>query len=336
MDKERDAILSIHKALGNTDEKEIFETDAQAFTLDGNEYLFSTDEYSSEDLFNESNPKTLGWNLTIATLSDILAAGGDPLYFSHSMSIPPEWGEKFLFEFSKGIKKCLDLSGVRFLGGDTGLSHNWKYTGIAIGEKCNSMSRNGASPGDTIYMTGKVGSGNLQAASNIYGDQMSRDNEIVKMNTEFQYRGKEAAIIRKYATSCIDSSDGLLKSLINLVKYNNLGFQVDHLAILEVGVKVCQLLGIDPAILFIGECGEYELVCTIPSSWEAEFHKECKAQDITMSRLGTIKGSQNYILNINNFALDFFDFDIHARNFSNISDYIIAVKSYLEQSSPPD
>ena len=80
-----------------------YESDAEVFDHRGNKMLFTMDEFSSEDLFREVNPVQLGKNLAIATISDIFASGGDPMFYAHSMSVPKNWSEDFILNLSSGI-----------------------------------------------------------------------------------------------------------------------------------------------------------------------------------------------------------------------------------------
>jgi len=334
MDKEREAICIIQDVLGNRDKQNIFDTDAQRFSIGGDNFLFTTDEYSKEDFFRENDPYTLGWNLTIATLSDILAAGGVPLFYGHSMTITSYWDNAFLKDFCRGINNCLSISEVKFLGGDTGFSDKWKYTGIVIGRQHTHIDRSGSNSGDIIYMTGKVGAGNLDAALKIYGEAGTLNDQLVELIVKFHYREKEAGIIRKHATSCIDSSDGVLKSLVNLAESSNLGFMADHLPYLKEGVSACKMLDLDKIMLFIGEGGEYELIFTIPENSEKDFLSDSNNAGIDVTRIGTMIDSKAYLLRNDGHLINFFGFDLHARNYQHITQYITAINKYLEQSSP--
>jgi len=335
MDRERDTICLLQKFLDNSNKKRIFDTDAQLFTLCGENYLFTTDEYSSEDLFIEANPEILAWNLAVATLSDILAAGGSPLFYGHSMSIPSSWSSEFLERFCSGIKKSLDIAGAHFLGGDTGFSTSWKYTGIALGKEKTSLCRKGARVGDIIYMTGKVGIGNLGAAFTLFGDNRMTNHKFSKTVIKLTYRGPESETIRNYASSCIDSSDGLLKSLINLASINNLGFLVEGVPYLDSGLYACDALDLDEILLMVGECGEYELVFTVPEILEKEFIRHCKNTDTEVCRLGTMTDTLKYLVNHKGSWIDFRGFDIHARNYPQSLQYLSALNVYLEKAKTP-
>lgn len=149
---------------------QFFESDSEVFDYKENKLLFTTDTFSNEDLFRDNNPYQLGRNLAVATLSDILASGGAPLFYGHSMVVSKQWQRPFIIEFSRGIADVIKLVDATFLGGDFGQSEKWQYTGIAIGEVVKPLSRIGAKNGDSVYLTGKAGAGNLEAALTLYSD----------------------------------------------------------------------------------------------------------------------------------------------------------------------
>ncbi len=328
MDKEREAIGIIHEALG-TEVQDVFDTDAQNININGKQFLFTTDEYSAEDFFRDDNPHILGWNLVTATLSDILAAGGTPSFYGHSMTIPGSWDKNFLKEFCKGIKDCLEEEGTSFIGGDTGFADAWKYTGIAIGKLHVPLKRSGARAGDIIYCTGNVGAGNLEATLKIYGSEPSTESILPDLRVKFPSRGKEAEIIRKYATSCTDSSDGMLKALMNIAASSNLGFHAEKLNYMKEAMMVCKALDLDKTLLFMGECGEYELVFTIPAGVEEDFLANTEKHGLSVSGIGIMTASQKYLLKENDRLIDFTAYNIHARDYRDVKDYISAISQFL-------
>ena len=331
MDKERDAIKTIHERLGNIEVQKVFDCDAQLFKVGSQELLFTVDEYSAEDFFIDDDPFRLGWNLAAATLSDILAAGGIPLFFGHSMTIPATWDQLFLEGFSNGLKEFLSVAKADFIGGDTGFGENWKYTGIALGKPIAALNRAGASAGDIIFMTGKVGAGNLEAAVSMYGSQPEFRDAISKLLVTFPFRGREAETIRKYASSCIDSSDGMLKSLLNLAQSSQLGFLVDHLPYLEEGLHACNFLKVNKTLLFIGACGEYELVFSVPENREKELLEVSLSKGLNISRIGKMTGHRQCLFEDEGQRIDFKGYNLHARNFRDKTEYLNAINDFLAE-----
>jgi thiamine-monophosphate kinase len=310
-----------------------FETDASTFRPGDGELLFSTDEFSSEDNFRRHNPSDLGWNLAAATISDIHAAGGIPLFYGHSVTVQSDWDEYFIHRFSEGIAHCLSLSGAAFLGGDLGMSDHWKYTGIAIGKKLASLNRIGARASDLIYMTGDIGSGNLEAALRLYSNNPVLKPLLSLVHVRFPLRNRESVLVRKYANCCIDSSDGLFRALQDLASFSKTGFRIKHPNFHPQGLAACKLLGKPEEILFLGECGEYELVFTIPPAKENDFLAEATSLGLKFSKLGEITAEQDFLLENKNRITDLSGYTICARNYRDVKEYISEIVHFIEHGS---
>lgn len=306
-----------------------FETDACTFHPGDTDLLFSTDEFSSEDNFRCHNPADLGWNLAAATISDIHAAGGIPAFYGHSVTIQHDWDDRFVQRFSEGIASCLSATGASFIGGDLGLSDHWKYTGIAIGKKLASLGRRGAQAGDAIYITGNIGAGNLEAALKLYSDKPLLKPLLNMVSIRFTPRTGEAVLVRKYANCCIDSSDGVFRALLDLSGLAGLGFRVADLPYDSHGLTACKILGMPSAILFIGECGEYELVFTVSPEREGEFLSEAADLKLSFTKLGEIKDNQEMILIRQGKLLDLRGYSLFARNFPDVREYINEVVKFI-------
>jgi thiamine-monophosphate kinase len=332
-DKERSAIRFFMKNLGKDFPDLNFETDACAFQAAGEKWLFSTDEFSAEDNFRSHNASVLGWNLAAATISDIHAAGGIPMFFGHSVSIQEDWDDLFIDAFSSGIASCLAEAGAAFLGGDLGMSAQWRYTGIVIGKQMVNMSRRGANEGDLIYMTGNAGAGNLEAALKLYSENNSLKHLLNLVHVSFPVRIKEAGLVRKYAHCCIDSSDGLLRALLDLAGINKKGFSISQIPYHAQGLLACKLLGKPEEMLFMGECGEYELVFTIPPENESNLLSEAQAQNLNFRKLGVMTGDEKMFLNHNDKMLDLTGYSLFARNYKDVKEYINEVVQFINDES---
>ena len=333
MDKERNAIRIFMKNLGTTFPDPDFETDASTFLAGEEKLLFSTDEFSAEDNFRSHNAHALGWNVAAATISDILAAGGIPHFYGHSVTIQDDWDDHYLDLFSDGIAGCLAAAGAEFIGGDLGMSDTWRYTGIAIGKKLAGLSRRGAKTGDLIYMTGNVGAGNLEAALKLYSDIKSLKTLLNIVHVNFPLRIKEATLVRKYANCCIDSSDGVFRALLDLSRISCQGFMVSDIAYHHQGLLACKLLGKPQEILFFGECGEYELVFTVPPGSEPGLLSEAHAQHLIFRKLGVITDEKKMILRNGKRITDLTGYSIFARDYRDVKEYIREVVQFIEDGS---
>lgn len=309
------------------------EVDSEVILLGDKEYLFTTDDFSQEDMLREHDPAGLGWNIACGAISDIIAAGGKPLVYSHSMVIPAHWDEVFVRSFTTGISRVLSKYSVSFAGGDLGVGDKWRYTASVIGEPVGKkVNRRGCQAGDAIFITGKIGAGNLEAALNMFADAGSLGKLLTAVKTRFSTHEKLPAILSRYATSAIDTSDGVLPALQTISTLNGTGFRISNPPFISTGVMAATLLHLPVMTLFLGECGEYEILFTVRAHDKAALIVDLQKLRIEACELGeiTAEASQQTVsYNRNLFSLA--EYDIRARDFPHVKDYLRAMTEWLSQ-----
>ena len=308
-----------------------FESDAEILKYGSGILLFTVDEFSSEDHFRDDDPYVLGWNLAAGTISDILASGGDPQFYAHSLSVDETWNLGYLDSFADGIADLLKKTGASFIGGDTGTSEKWHYTGIALGNTDKPITRKGTAPGDVIYLTGEIGAGNLEAGLKHYSNKPLLGKLIRNYKTILPLRLPESRLIREYASCCIDTSDGVLNALVSISEINHIGVMIDRLPFISPGLIACKLLSRSKLCLFAGEGGEYELLFSISKLNEKRFMSATKKGGFTFYRLGEVTSGRTINVLQDGKKLDFSDFDISARSFNSINDYLEKLDNYLSR-----
>lgn len=301
-----------------------FESDAEVLTggMDG-KLLFTTDEFSDEDHFRTDDPYRLGHNLAVATVSDILAVGGTPYAYAHTVKVSSEWDRRYVAQLAKGIAEVLAACGIGSIGGDIGVANGqWGYTGICMGTSHKPLSRLGAAPGHKIYMTGKVGAGNIEAALSLYGQKPMVGAVARLVKNHFPLRLHESKLIGHWASCCIDTSDGVFAAINTLAALNGVGYRVARLPYHDAVNALCSLLRVPREILFLGECGEYELLFAVPPARDASFLDAAKAADLKFSLIGEFIGSPERELDVDGKAWDLRKYNFSAREFASTSDYL--------------
>ncbi len=310
-----------------------FESDAEILSQQNGKLLFTTDEFSDEDHFRTDNPFRLGYNLAAATISDIFAVGGTPYAYSHAVKASPLWDQEYIIQMAKGIGAVLRKCGIGSIGGDLGISEKWGYTGICIGYADHPISRKNAAEGDIIYMTGMVGTGNIEAAFSIYDH-----HKFFRLGSRFMknflpVRIKESKLIREWASACIDSSDGVFNALNTLSDINHIGYKIENLQYPSGAKLLCRLLGVPKEALFLGECGEYELLFSIPPKKNEGFLKEAIRNNVKFTRIGEFTNIGERTLRDGNKAWDLKDCSISARDYSSLQDYLNQLLDILRNES---
>ncbi len=307
-----------------------FESDSELIQFGNNNLLFSIDGFSSEDMFCDNIPYTLGWNMAVGGLSDIFASGGKPLFYAHSVVAGKNWDDNFIKKFSKGIADVLKKTKTEFIGGDFGKSDKWGYTAAVIGKIDGTyLTRKGASVGDLLYITGRIGGGNIEAALSLYSGDKRFEKLKHIFNNKFNLRIKESLLVKEYATSSIDTSDGVYNGLDTISEINHTGYVVEGLPYVKNGMILASLASMPKALLFLGGCGEYELLFTIKEKDEKEFLRKAKKQKLSFYKIGKIASSDIKVLIEDDKEINLNRLNISARDYDNIRDYLNDLLKYL-------
>jgi thiamine-monophosphate kinase len=326
---EKDIIGIMDRILPQGRRNRCNESDCEIINLGGKEYLYTTDEFSEEDRFCERDPRLLGWNIAAGALSDIYACGGSPAYYAHSLTVSPTWDRMYVEGFAGGVADALRKSGARFIGGDSGRAREWRCCASVIG-LCNDapLTRVGARPGDGIYLSGRIGAGNMQAALGmIPADKFS----LARLSgLRFPIRDKESGLMRRYASSCIDTSDGVWKAISCLTDINACGYALDRLPYHRAGAFLSKIVSLPAIALFLGECGEYELLFTVPADREREFGREANANGMRFYRLGIITENCRTAVDGKD-TIDLRSLKIEARSFDSARAYLKALTDWILQ-----
>ncbi len=227
----------------------------------GDDYLLITTDYIGEGthFLSDVSFRKVGEFFASVNLSDIAAMGGVPKYFMAAMFFPRDFYAQNLEEFILGMNAILKKYNVEYRGGDLKESEKAGAVGIAIGfvEKDKILRRKGAREGEKIFVTGKLGK---QGASYILWKMGRADFEDV---ISIVPRVEEGKILAGKASACIDLSDGIIASAMQMQDVNNLGFHVNllDLPLHPLALEVMEDYSI-PLEKILNFGGEYELMYT--------------------------------------------------------------------------
>jgi len=325
MSKEREMIEIIDQQMPRSASQlnKLFEADSEIVDFHGKTLLYNIDEFSKEDLFREEDPYVLGRNMAIGSISDILASGGKPKYYAHSLVIHDSWTKYYVEKLSLGIAEVLKEVGASFIGGDFGVSETWRYTGSVIGNlEGPPMLRSGANVGDGLFVTGPIGRGNVEAALVLYAENKLVKHLTGRWKNSFRLRSKEAEVIKRYSCCCTDTSDGIFNALNAISEMSETGFVLSNLPYVKSGLLLAKALHIPKEILFLGECGEYELLFTLRKEVEEEFLYEVQERKLKFYKIGEVKEQGNKSLWERGQKLDLATYNLSARSYASPKDYL--------------
>jgi thiamine-monophosphate kinase len=274
----------------------LHETDAEIIKLENspNDLAITIDTISEEiktGLY--SDPYQIGWMSVMVNMSDLAAVGASPIGIVISQILPKEIAEDYLIQIQKGINDACNKCKTFVLGGDTNFGNELIITGCAIGtvEKGKFLKRVCCKPGDKIYTSGKIGIGNAYAAQKLFFNNqidfhLRGNDNVSRREIGFYPEAKLewTIILNKYSSSCIDTSDGVLSSLDQLMRLNSIGFRFrdDWDETLDPTSKhLFAKYNLPLWLLIAGEHGEFELLFSIPKERENDFLTEAKQVNLT-------------------------------------------------------
>jgi thiamine-monophosphate kinase len=232
-------------------------------------------------------PYEIGYKSLATNLSDIAAMGCKPLYIFMAITIP-DLNSSWIKSFYKGVKKLTTKHNVALIGGDTNkgpLSISIQVIGI---NKHKILYRNGAKPKDDIYVSGDLGSAR---SALIFKSIKNKKKEFLALKKFLHTPTPRVELgldLSKFATSCIDVSDGLAKDVSNIIKEAKCGAQIyldkiPHKLIIKKALPKNRLY---EAIIGGGE--DYELCFTANSKDSKKIKYLSKKHKIKITKIGTI------------------------------------------------
>lgn len=210
----------------------------------------------------------------LANASDLAAVGAHPPALLINETLPPDSDETFLTRLQEGIAAASRACRLPVLGGDTNIAGHTELSACAVGvlEDNLFLKRSGYRPEDLLYASGPLGLGNAFA----FGQLQRRAFDV---DYRPQPRFAQSGVIRRFATCCMDSSDGLISTLDQLMRLNGLGFDLYrgiNTYLHRDARRLCRGAGLPQTAMLAGTHGEFELIFTIPPQQNRRFLNEAK------------------------------------------------------------
>ncbi|HEY0322370.1 MAG TPA: thiamine-phosphate kinase [Pyrinomonadaceae bacterium] len=224
-----------------------------------------------------TTPRLLGHKALAVSLSDIAAMGARPRWALLSIGVPREiWRSKFLDSFYEGFFALADRYGVALVGGDVSRTPDRiVIDSIVLGETTHdkAVMRNGARPGDHIFVTGNLGGASLglqlleQGRRIASGVDRRSIERAIRRHRQPEPRVAWGAMLGEggLATAMIDISDGLSSDLAHLCRESRVGARVyaSRIPVDPCAAHLCEQLRQDPLEAAINGGEDFELLFTV-------------------------------------------------------------------------
>ncbi len=237
------------------------------------------------------DPTALGYKALAVGLSDLAAIGAQPAWATLALTLP-EIKRSWLTRFSRGLSELAADYDVQLIGGDTTrgpLTITLQVHGFV--PQGQGIRRDGARPGDGIYVTGTLGDAGLALRARFGGLQLIKEAlSAIEQRLDWpQPRIREALALRPLAHAAIDISDGLAADLGHILERSRVGaaLNVETLPLSEILKSSLEQTQAWTLALTAGD--DYELCFTAPPEAHEQVQAILAALDSSCTRIGIIE-----------------------------------------------
>ena len=261
----------------------------------GEDLVLTTDLLAAGiHFFADDPPDLIARKALRVNLSDLAAKGAAPVGYLLALALPGDWTEPWIRRFAAGLAADQKIYGISLLGGDTSRANGGLTIAVtAIGRlpKGTMPRRACAKAGDAVFVSGTIGDGALglrvRSAAlkpNPRDAKFLRDRYLVP-----EPRLALAPVVRRFASSAMDVSDGLVGDLAHICEVSGVTARVDAERVpLSPAAKAA--LASDPSLLSVVLNGgdDYEILATVPPKSAAAYVAAAAAAGVPVAQIGEI------------------------------------------------
>ncbi len=211
--------------------------DAALFRVDPGEEVVTTVDaiVAGVHFLPDDPPDLVARKLLRVNLSDLAGMGAAPFGYLLTTAFPRDVDEAWIAGFAAGLAVDQVSFGLALLGGDTVATPGPAcFTATMLGRVpagC-ALRRNGAQPGDRLYLSGTLGDGalGLAAATGELDDLLAEDDRtfLARRYRLPEPRVELAARLVGRANAAMDVSDGLAQDAGHMARASGVGVVIER------------------------------------------------------------------------------------------------------------
>ncbi len=171
----------------------------------------------------------VGYRSVMAAASDLAAMGATPIAALASLSLSADVDEDAFDAIARGQAEAARALGAPIAGGNLARGKETSLTTTWLGRTDKPIRRDGARPGDGVYVSGALG---LAAAGLHALERGEREGTAIEAWRRPRARIAEGLAMRDVATSAIDLSDGLSSDARHVATASNVVIVLDEALLL--------------------------------------------------------------------------------------------------------
>jgi len=226
-------------------------------------------------LTNTHPPDSVGYKALARATSDLAAMGATPRFFMLTLALPASRTEAWLDGFLKGMDRAARTLRIQLIGGDTTKFPSVTASITVIGEvpRGKAITREGARPSNTIYVSGRLGG--AQLGLELVRKGLARKKDLSVWLQPHLYPRVQIELgawlaRNRIASSMMDISDGLSTDLPRLCAASGVGARLWSNGIPRVDIAGIPpgrtgKLRLDPLRMALHGGEDYELLFTVPA-----------------------------------------------------------------------
>lgn len=245
-----------------------------------------------------STPGDIGAKAVLVNVSDLGAMGAEPRQALLSLGLPADLALAEFDELIEGVAGAAREARIAIAGGNLTRSPGpliVEITAIGAVHPRKVLRRDGARPGDEVYVTGTLGAG-------LAGLRWLEQRGVPAQGTEAWPAVRRAclpspplkagvALSRSGASkAAIDLSDGLADGLRRLAEASGCGIRIDAAALpLDPSARaIFERLDLEPVASMLDGGDDYELLFTVSRRNGGRFRSALPYLRTAVTRIGTV------------------------------------------------